>query len=64
MITLRMSKTNLMLKKMYYLVDSTLQYGDIPNPNPLCCLELVKKFVEVLCTPILMFSLGFDQTEK
>lgn len=34
--------------------------------NPLCWLELVKKFlvVVVVCKPILVFSLGFDQAEQ
>ena len=34
--------------------------------NPLCWLELVKKFlvVVVVCKPILVFSLGFDQDEQ
>ena len=47
-----------------------LYYGVIPISNPLCCLELVKKFVVggqvvvVLCKPILVFSLGFDQADQ
>ena len=34
--------------------------------NPLWWLELVKKFlvVVVVCKPILVFSLGFDQSEQ
>ena len=53
--------------------DNWLWYGDRPNPNPLCCLELVKKFVVVVgggggwwwvCKPILVLSLGFDQAEQ
>ena len=45
-------------------------YGNMPRPKPLCCLELVKKFVVVgggggwVCKPILVFSFALDQAEK
>ena len=48
-----------------------LQYGIIPIPNPFCCLELVKKIMAggwwwwwLVCTPVLVFSLGFGQAEQ
>jgi hypothetical protein len=45
-------------------INLMLYYVHIPKSNTLCCLEVVKKFVVVVCKPILVFSFSFYKAEQ